>query len=235
MFTGIEFNGKHSYKDFGLTISDREIGNPSKIKNTERVPYSDIVYDFSEIYGGQEYSERILKYTFEIAYRDKSKDYYFYETEVINWLMSTNQKGMLKDDLIPGYYFLAEIEDGPSSNFKWVGGSLQVEFTAYPFKISELDEGNDIWDEFNFLLDYAQKTKFKVNGTLHVTLYNPGTRTAKPVIKATEPMTMLMGNKTFNIPAGESQSYDFLLREPKNKITITGNGEISFHFRKELI
>src|SRR5690625_130585 len=116
MFTGIEFDGKHSLKDFNLTISERKIGYPSKIKNEERIPFSNTVYDFSDIYGGQEYEERSIMYTFNIVNRNRIgdfkqeyTDFNFYETDVLNWLMTPNQKKMLKDDTIPGYYFSAEL------------------------------------------------------------------------------------------------------------------------------
>lgn len=234
-FTGIESNGKHSYKDFGLYISERNIGYPSKIKIQERIPYSNEVFDFSGIYGGQEYEERTLEYTFEIAYGEKAKSYYMYETQVINWLMNINKKTPFKDDLIPGYYFLAEAVEGPGSDFKWIGGSLSVSFTAYPFKIGELYEGNDIWDTFNFLLDYAQITDFTVNGSKEVTLFNPGASVVKPTIKASNEMQIKKNGITYNIPAGTSESYDFVLYYLENKLTITGNGTIQFLFRKELL
>lgn len=235
MYSGIEINGKHSYRDLGLYISERNIGYPSKIKNQERVPYSNTVYDFSGIYGGQEYEERTLQYTFEIAYREKSNDYYIYETQAVNWLMSIDKKVELKDDLVPGYYFLAEIVDGPGSDFKWVGGSLSVTFTAYPFKIGNLYEGNDIWDEFNFLLDYAQITEFEVNGTKDVTLYNNGASVVKPTILASDDMQIKKDGITYNIPSGESDSYDFVLPHLENRLTIIGSGRIQFLYRKELL
>ena len=61
---GITFNGKHSYKDFGLLVKERNIDNPSKIKTKERIPYSNQIFDFSKIYGVQEYEERSISYVF---------------------------------------------------------------------------------------------------------------------------------------------------------------------------
>src|SRR5690606_11203503 len=63
---GITFGEKHSYIDFGLTVAERSIGNPRKIKIKERVPFSNQVYDFSGIYGDQEYEERPLTYVFNV-------------------------------------------------------------------------------------------------------------------------------------------------------------------------
>lgn len=231
---GITFNGKHSYENFGLTLADRVIGKPKKIKVKERVPFSNEVYDFSGLYSGQEYEERSLTYVFNI--KDYKKvNLSFKETEVLNWLIKPNQKVKLLDDYIPGYYFLAEVEEAPDFDELKFSGRLTVQFTAYSFKISEFEEGHDIWDDFNFMLDYAQTTEFKINSSLDITLYNPGISAVKPVIKASAPMQIKRDNKIFNIPVGESQSYDFLLRDLENKMTITGNGTISFHFQKELI
>lgn len=234
MFKGIEFNGKHSYRDFGLTISEHNIGNPSKIKNTERIPYSNVEYDFSNIYGGQEYEERPLSYTFNLAYREKAEYFYLYETQILRWLMTPNKKEVLKDDRIPGYYFLAEAIDS-GNEFKFVGGSLTVNFKAYPFKIAELREGNDIWDTFNFLLDYAQDTDFTVDGKKDVNLYNAGVSVVNPKITASTTMQIIRGNTTYNIPAGITTSYDFALVPGDNKFTIIGKGSISFEFYKELV
>ncbi|WP_273128948.1 phage tail protein [Bacillus weihaiensis] len=234
MFKGIEFDGKHSYKDFGLTISNPDIGIPSKIKNTERVPHSNVEYDFSSIYGGQEYEERTLTYTFNLAYREKAEYFYLYEAEALRWLMTPNEKKVLKDDRIPGYYFLAEVMTS-GNEFKFVGGNLTVNFKAYPFMIAELSEGNDIWDEFNFLLDYAQDTTFDISGTKEVTLYNPGVSIVYPKIVTTAGMKVTKGTTTYNISTGTTESYDFFLVPGENKINISGTGNISFEFYKELI
>lgn len=232
---GITFDGKHSYRDFGLKIVDRIIGNPRKIKKKERIPYSNQVYDFSGLYGGQEYEERQLTYVFNI--RDYQKiGLENKKTEIVNWIMRPFQKVKLIDDYFPGYYFMAEAENEPSFNEGRFNGQLTITFTAYPFRISELEEGHDIWDEFNFLLDVAQETTFEVSGTLDTTLYNVGIKkSVYPIIEASSPMEIKKGGIIYQINAGTTQSYDFALSHRENKITITGNGTISFHFRKELI
>src|SRR5699024_7402212 len=112
----------------------------------------------SGIYGGQEYEERSLTYIFQI--KDYQKvDLAIKKAEVLNWLMQPNQQMQLFDDFIPGFYFLAEVEQAPDFEELKYSGRLTVDFTAYPFKVGELYEGNDIWDTFNFLLDYAQITE----------------------------------------------------------------------------
>lgn len=234
---GITFDDKHSFKDFGLTLASRHIGNPTKIKRKQRIPFSNIEYDFSGIYGGQEYETRPLTYVFNVVdmYNQSKHAFSSLKIAVLNWLMGPNVQTKLYDDAIPGYYFLAEVENGPDIEEYEFDGPLTVEFTAYPFKISELKEGHDIWDEFNFLLDYAQITEFRINGTDEITLYNPGISVLQPKIIASNAMEIIKGNTTFNVSSGESQSHDFILHQGENKMTINGNGTIEFLFHKELI
>lgn len=230
---GITFDGKHS-SEYNLRLINRIIGNPSKMKSKERIPFSNEMYDFSAIYGGQEYEERTLTYIFNI--KDYKKiDLELKKTAVINWVMQSNKKIKLVDDYIPGYYFMAEVEDGPDFSELRYNGRITINFTAYPFRISELEEGNDIWDTFNFLLDVAQITDFNVNGSIKTTLYNAGVAALYPIIRSTAPMEIVKNGITYTVPIGESKSLDFYLSTGENPITINGNGNISFHFRKELI
>jgi hypothetical protein len=163
MPNGITFLGKHSYKDFGITMApSREIGIPNKKKAKVSLPFSNVVYDYSSIFGSQTYEERTVKYTFNIAGREiKTKDEMNWaKTVLINWLMNSNGKQPLWDDNYRNYYFLAEVEGGANFTENWTYGFLEVTFTAYPFMIASYKEGDDVWDTFNFLFDMNQSTKF---------------------------------------------------------------------------
>lgn len=234
---GIEFNGKHSHKDFGVTLGvERDIGYPEKEKIKVKVPFSNIEYDFSLIYGEQTYTPRPLTYTLNVLDKKPTTEKInMLETRLSNWLMNSNGKQKLYDDAIPGYYFLAEVEGNLSFDELWNSGTLTVEFTAYPFMISELQEGHDIWDEINFELDILQPVEFTVNGTLNVTLYNIGTPNLSPEIEANAPMEITKEGVTYSIPSGRSESSDFILMSGENDLTVTGNGKIKFLFYKELI
>lgn len=235
---GIFFNGKHSYNDLGVTIADKDIGYPEKEKIKVKVPFSNVEYDFSGLYGDQTFTTRPLTYTFNVLDRHRNLDTVqvnVIETKLSNWLMGTVGKQKLYDDSVPGYYYLAEVEGGLDFNELWNHGTLTVEFTAYPFMIAELHEGNDLWDLFNFELDVAQITDFKVNGSLNVTLYNVGIPSVTPAIEASAPMDIVKGGVTYKVPVGKTKSDDFSLSPGDNKLMIKGNGTIKFTFYKELI
>ncbi|WP_067725376.1 phage tail family protein [Oceanobacillus damuensis] len=234
---GIKFLGKHSYNDFGVTMAKgKEIGIPEKKKIKVAVPFSNIEYDFSEIYGSQSYEPRSLSYPFNIYKPLPGKSQMnSKKTQIINWLMNSRGKQRLYDDAYPGYYFLAEVEGSNSFSEDYDTGILTVEFTAYPFMISELPEGHDIWDEYNFDLDIMQSTSFEVDGELTVILYNVGTPDVIPTITASSAMTIVKDGIIFNVPTGESKSEEFVLNSGENELIITGSGSIAFEFYKELI
>lgn len=232
---GIRFNGYHSWKDKHLTLAPgKVVGRPAKEKVKRKVAFSNAEYDFSELYGSQVYSNRQLQYSFNLIGYSK-EEMSFMAVDIINWLMNSSGKQRLYDDAFPGYYFLAEVEDEASFEENFSDGILTVTFEAYPFMVSELKEGHDIWDEFNFILDYAQKTDFTVNGSIEIELFNSSATVLRPVITTDAPMTIENGLKTFSVNSGVTQSYDFMLEMGKNQLTITGNGNISFEFHKELI
>ena len=231
---GITYNNKHSFKDLGLTVlNTRAIETPSKIKITETVPFMSGSYDFSNLYGSNCYTERQLEYEFLIKARN-STELEFKRMEVDQWLLSSNSKTQLFDDNIPGYYYLAEcisveFEDLVNT------GKLKAIFTAYPFRIGEVCEGDSLWDNFNFELDVLQDTKFTVNGSSSVNIYNPSIIDIEPSIIASSQFEIVLDNKKYTFGYGASKDYRFKFKPGNNNLILKGNGTIEFKFRKEVL
>lgn len=234
---GISFNNHHS-TDFGLDIlDDKQITYPSKIKTLQRIPHSNSVYDFSQIYGTQNYSERTFTVTFNVIDRSmwSKESMYIQWTKILAWLMEPSQKIPLHDDIMNDYYYLAEVQKEPSFDELRHRGKLTVEFQCYPFRIHELQEGNDVWDTFNFELDIAQLVKYEVNGSKQIVLYNLGMTDLAPVIVASSQMTIQLKGNTYKVNVGECVATGFYLVPGLNEITVIGSGTIEFKFHKEVI
>ncbi|MGH2078787.1 hypothetical protein [Aerococcus urinaeequi] len=154
-----EFNGK-STRDFGLTIGRGvEIGYPDKNKKIEPLAWTNVQYDFSNLYGNQQYTNRLLKFPIHIMNKSESS-IYFQNTKILNWLMSVGRQPFYYSE-IPGYYFMAEVVSDVEYDLRHVhDGVLEIVFECYPFMIDRMPEGHDIWDLFNFDLDVSQPTKF---------------------------------------------------------------------------
>lgn len=236
---GIQFNGKHSYRDLGITHGTiREIGVPNKIKVIKRPPFSNVDIDFSELYGDQIYENRPLKYSFNLVDRYgtyTAESLTTTKTLLTNWLMNSNGKQPLYDDLYPNYYFLAEVEEGTDIEEDWNKGLLTVTFNAYPFMIHDLQEGHDLWDEINFATDVLQPTSFNVRGTQNIVLVNAGTPDVVPRIVTDSPFSIMLRGQKYDVSSGITNSHRFVLKSGENHITLEGTGQIEFGFYQELI
>lgn len=231
----IYWDNQSSFDDYGLTINAKEIGNPAKKKRRIAIPNGNGYYDYAPILGEQ-YGERQLKYTFNLGdYQSLRKDVMnTFKIKALNWLVPGTQRKLF-DEAIPGYYFLAEIQEAPSFTERKGIGTLEVIFTAYPFKISDKLEGDDVWDTFNFELDIAQLTKLTVSGSKTVTIYNQSVGKISPDIEVAGTLTVNLNGQTVNLESGSYSRTPLSFKKGENSITLTGNGTIYFKFRKEVL
>ena len=102
MIKGFEVNGKHSYHSFDLRILSRKIGSPPKDDHTERVPFSNITYDFDSVYGAS-YSERMITYKLEFI-EFKPIKAYCRLINILEWLHFSDRQN-LYDDMLKDYFF----------------------------------------------------------------------------------------------------------------------------------
>ena len=228
---GFKFNNKHT-NDFGLILLEREISPPSKNKIKSSVPFMNGSYDFSELYGEQSFGERTLKYKFDVSHYNHELLMYKV-AELQNWLLGVGQEKLYDDDY-KNLLFKAECTDISSTDDNHIG-EISITFTAYPFMISDYYEGNDIWDIFNFEIDVAQEVKFNIDGSKDINLINTGIIKVYPTITCDSDMEIIRDNITYKISKGISKSWNFALNKGENKLTVKGNGNIEFKFKKELI
>ncbi|MFV0527765.1 MAG: hypothetical protein ACK5MN_03445 [Lachnospiraceae bacterium] len=234
---GITFNGLHSFKDLGVTISSKEIGSPAKAKTIVKIPFSNTEYDMSELYGSQQYENRTLTYVFNIwsiARQDKMSAEAL-KTRIINSYTSVNVLTPLYDDDMPGYYFMAEIREESTYTEGANYGELTLVFTAYPFRIHTSAEGKIEWDSFNFITDTLQETEFDIDGEKSIILRNAGAVSAFPTLITDAPMEITLNGTTYSVEVGTSESLSFVLKQGENEILIVGTGHIEFLWHKEVI
>ena len=230
----ITYNNKNSYNDFGLKrFNSKEHKAPVKNKIYESIPFMNGSYDFSNIYGSPSYSDRELNYSFLIEIENEEVMNYK-KIAIENWLLGTNSKSILIDEDLKGYYYMAECTDVNFDNY-YSFGLIDITFTAYPFKIGEAYEGNNLWDSFNFELDVLQDTKFTVSGVSNVSIYNSSVIDIEPEIIASSQFEITLDNKKYVVEAGTSKDYRFKFKKGSNNLTLKGNGTIEFRFRKEVL
>ena len=146
MIKQLIINGKKSYDDFDLYISERTISQPKKKSIKESVPFSNVVYDFSDINGEIYWEERTLKYVFDFA-ELSTEEMEKAKSKVLTWLMNVHDTDIY-DPYIGDYHFRGSFEsDSWSEDFG--AGTLTINFSVYPYKISNSDTSiiEEIGDE----------------------------------------------------------------------------------------
>lgn len=234
---GIKYNDLHSYDDLNLTLKEKEIGDPKKEKALVKVPFSDVEYDFSELYGDQNMSNRQLKYTFNVydVHKNTVEQMARMKRRAINHFMQNNQMIPLYDDDYPGWHFLAEVREAPSFTEDDGIGQLEVEFEAYKFMIANEKEGNDIWDTFDFEFDTSQTVKMDIGTYKQVILVNNSSGDVSPSINCSSDMIIEYNNITYFLNKGLTNDPDFRLTQVNNYLDISGDGTIEFIWSKEMI
>ncbi|MDE5564042.1 MAG: hypothetical protein K2I93_02710 [Oscillospiraceae bacterium] len=132
---GIRWNGKHSQTDFRATVTSRDIGMPEKKRYLESVPYSNVTYDFSALYGAQTYNRRTLKYEFTISSKRGWKHLRSRVQAFINWLYEPQGTAELRDSTDPEYHFNAELVSAVPSFLLPNLAKIAVTFEADPYRI----------------------------------------------------------------------------------------------------
>ena len=230
---GITFNGFDT-RENDMHLIDRSAPTPAEKEIIESVPFAHGVYDFSNILGERIFDNRPISYTFQIYEHDYDRRKHE-QTVLENKLLGTHIT-RLEDSYDEDYYYLGKcVSVNTTDDHVYNRLIVVVEFDCYPFKISKLPEGHDIWDEFNFELDVAQVIEFGVNGTRDITLYNAGASSVVPTIIASSEFTIEKGTVSVTVPSGASKSDLIRLQSGENKLKVTGNGTIEFDFYKELI
>lgn len=233
---GFEFNGKHSYKDFGLKIVSKEVGNPEANLIFEEVPYMNGSYDFSMLYDEISYKERTLQYEFWVIKEDKQR-MNILKIQLMNWLKVSEKKKLI-DDAIPGFYFMAQVQNIEFTEENRIG-YITITFTAYPFKIRTANEGQIPWDDFIFPLDVMQRCKFDILGQQEIRIYNEGSRKITPRIEASIDFDLLKGGRSYLVQTGTTEDPRFKLDTGENILTVVGrdvaNGTIEFIFTREVL
>lgn len=126
---GFTVNGKHTYYAYGLQMLKRNIGSAPKDEHLERVPFSNVTYNFDSLFGKKSYGERKLSYELEFTER-RIKQAEDKVVSLLNWLHWDGSLD-LYDDYYPDYHFSVREPDVDCSEKHGVY-TLKISFKAAP-------------------------------------------------------------------------------------------------------
>lgn len=209
---GVKFGTFHTYDDFGLVLSEKEIKSPTpKIKQIE-VEGSDGVLDMTEAFGSVKYNNRSLFFTFTYPYISTEEDFLELFTTVQNAIHGQKMNVVLDDDL--EHYYFGRVSVNEWKSEKKIG-KIVIEVDAEPYKM---------------MVEETVITR-SVSGSLTINLTN-GRKHVVPTITASASMTYAFGTYSKTVSAGTFRIPEFELIEGNNEITVTGTGTVTFRYRK---
>ncbi|WKF86028.1 phage tail protein [Lacticaseibacillus pantheris] len=232
---GLYFNGHHS-QEFGLVeTTDDSIGMPAKNKYTVSLVGSNSVLDLSNLYGPT-YAERTIQKTFicNQAMWTPSAQYSLW-TAVVNWLMGPDEKTELIDDVMDDWHYLAEVQEAPTFKEGLHVATITVSFTAYPFRIKNDAEFDDVWDTFAFETDVAQETSFDTSGRNAGVLVNIGVANVAIQVTTSAALTMTINGTDYALSKGANADSELVLMPGENAIDFTGSGTATVSWHQEVI
>lgn len=234
---GLNFNGKHSYYDFGVTMEyfKPQLPQPKKIIKSMPGMNGD-GYDFSTIATNGEivYTGRNLNCKFNFKESDKIRLEQKY-SKVAEWLLGSGKAKLIPDSM-PGIFFMAEVQELPQWDEIRRIGYLVFTFRADPYKKGIANYGDLLWDDVDFYLpDYIQQTKFDINGSMTVIIGVPGSHSVVPNVICNSNMTCTVNGYTATFTSSKSLDWQFKLKPGLNNIQISGTGNIDFQFSKEVL
>lgn len=229
---GFEFAGHHS-SDFELVVlAEKTVTMPSKRKSQLQLPYRTGYIDLSDLYGLNTYDERTVTFPCRLPYGQNNLSLMNIKlTELMNWLMKPTGKILLKDDAMPGYAFLAEVQTAPTIEEGWDFCKVTIVFQCYAYRLKHCYD--DVWDTFCFDLDAASNIEADVKGHESILLINTGQNCAKLTINCSSAMSASVNDHVFALKAGDNVNPYLELMPGENTVNLEGTGHVRFDWTEE--
>lgn len=208
---GVKFGGLHSFYEWGLILSEKEIEPPKPKTKTVDVDGADGVLDYTEAFGDVKYQNRQL--TFKFYKASIVPDGFLALFSVVqNALHGKMLQVILDDD--PAHYYLGRVTINEWKSNKRLG-EIVIEVDAQPYKLK---------------VDETVVTR-AVAGSADIILAN-SRKPVVPTITTTAAMTIAFGGYTAAVQAGTFRLPELQLQAGQNTVKVTGTGNITFRYRE---
>lgn len=223
----VTFGTKNSYDDFGLILTDKDIGFPEPKLEEVDVIGADGVIDLSEVLNDDiKYKTRKLQFTFTVLKGNK----YWASTvaDVANYLHG--KKLRIQMDFDPAYYYTGRCKINSFKTSKRLC-TITIDAECEPYRLDINGNGEKwLWDTFSFQNGFIRVNAVTVNGSLHVNLQNQR-KIVSPTFTCSTAMTVIFDGVTYNLPKGKTQVLGIRLQYGTNYVTFKGNGTVKIEYQ----
>ena len=208
---GVKFGGLHSFYEWGLILSEKEIEPPKPKTKTVDVDGADGVLDYTEAFGDVKYQNRQLTFKFYKA-SIVPDGFLALFSLVQNTIHGKTMQVILDDD--PANYYFGRVTINEWKSNKRLG-EIVIEVDAQPYKLK---------------VDETVVTR-AVTGSADIILAN-SRKPVVPTITTTAAMTIVFGGYTAAVQAGTFRLPELQLQAGQNTVKATGTGNITFRYRE---
>lgn len=223
----VTFGTKNSYDDFGLILTDKNIGFPEPKLEEVDVIGADGVIDLSEVLNDDiKYKTRKLQFTFTVLKGNK----YWASTvaDVANYLHG--KKLRIQMDFDPAYYYTGRCKINSFKTSKRLC-TITIDAECEPYRLDINGNGEKwLWDTFSFQNGFIRVNAVTVNGSLQVNLQNQR-KIVSPTFTCSTAMTVTVDGVTYNLPKGKTQVLGIRLQYGTNYVTFKGNGTVKIEYQ----
>lgn len=223
----VTFGTKNSYDDFGLILTDKNIGFPEPKLEEVDVIGADGVIDLSEVLNDDiKYKTRKLQFTFTVLKGNK----YWASTvaDVANYLHG--KKLRIQMDFDPAYYYTGRCKINSFKTSKRLC-TITIDAECEPYRLDINGNGEKwLWDTFSFQNGFIRVNTVTVNGSLQVNLQNQR-KIVSPTFTCSTAMTVTFDSVTYNLPKGKTQVLGIRLQYGTNYVTFKGNGTVKIEYQ----
>ena len=208
---GLFFDNLHSYNDFSLILTSKEIGSPEVKTEYVDVLGADGLLDLTEAFGDVKFKNRTLSFTFSTI--ESGIDWTVAYTNVLNKLHGLIKKITLDDD--PKYYYLGRVKVSPYKSNKRVG-TIVIEVDCEPYKYKQ------------------NKTIISnvVENSLTLVFYN-GRRKVIPKFTTSAKVEIIHNGNTYNIEGpGTFTLSNIIFVEGMNTLTFNGSATVTVEYQE---
>lgn len=226
---GVLFGNKHSYKDWGLLLTERPKVSPAEVKSSYvDIPGANGDLDLTEVMTKDvKYKDREITCKFHVL-ADRSKWHEIYST-IQDYVHGQAMKIILDED--PCYYYTGRcaVDNWESSKVK---STIVIKAKVAPYKderFSSLEPWE--WDTFNFETGIIRDYKDIVVEGTHVLNIDGTRKQVVPTFTTEGEVSVEFNGKSYNLPIGTSRILNIVIVEGQNLLTFKGQGKVSVEYR----
>ena len=208
---GVKFGNYHSYYEWGLILSSKEIESPEPKTNEIEIEGGDGVLDLTEFFGGVKYKNRSL--SFQFTKPSIVPDGYLALFSLVQEKLHGKKMQVILDD-DPAHFYYGRVTVSEWKSSKNIG-TVEIDVDAEPFKT-----------------EVAETTiRQTVNSNANIILPN-GKKPVVPTITTTSEFLISFGGYNDVYEAGTFTIPEMELAEGNNQVYVEGTGTITFSYQK---